>query len=98
MTVSPAGVTGIVDAPALREPAVAPELVIFDCDGVLVDSEVLVIAEEVELLRSVGIVVTADDVAERFTGRSDASIFGELREYTVSRATWILDGLDRRAA
>ena len=58
---------------------VGPELVIFDCDGVLVDSEVLVIAEEVAMLRSIGIDVTADDVAERYTGRSDASVFSELR-------------------
>jgi beta-phosphoglucomutase-like phosphatase (HAD superfamily) len=40
---------------------------------------VLVIAEEVAMLGSIGIDVTADDVAERYTGRSDASVFAELR-------------------
>jgi beta-phosphoglucomutase-like phosphatase (HAD superfamily) len=68
-----------VDGRAWREERVEAELVIFDCDGVLVDSEVLVIAEEVAMLGSIGIDVTADDVAERYTGRSDASVFAELR-------------------
>jgi beta-phosphoglucomutase-like phosphatase (HAD superfamily) len=31
------------------------------------------------MLGSIGIDVTADDVAERYTGRSDASVFAELR-------------------
>jgi beta-phosphoglucomutase-like phosphatase (HAD superfamily) len=71
-----AGAVGGSNAPAWR---VVPELVIFDCDGVLVDSEVLVIAEEVEVLGSIGIEVTAAQIAERYTGRSDASVFADLR-------------------
>jgi beta-phosphoglucomutase-like phosphatase (HAD superfamily) len=70
---------GVEEGEASPVARTTTQLVIFDCDGVLVDSEVLIIAEEVELLCSVGIAVTADDVAERYTGRSDASIFAELR-------------------
>lgn len=46
------------------------ELVIFDCDGVLVDSEVIVIEIEAELLCAAGFPVTADEIADRFVGLS----------------------------
>jgi HAD superfamily hydrolase (TIGR01509 family) len=48
------------------------ELVVFDCDGVLVDSERLSVRTEVQLLGELGWSVTEDDVIERFVGRSDA--------------------------
>lgn len=44
------------------------ELVIFDCDGVLVDSEILVVAVEAELLTEAGFPITADEIIERFVG------------------------------
>ncbi|MEL7158136.1 MAG: HAD family phosphatase [Actinomycetota bacterium] len=46
------------------------ELVIFDCDGVLVDSEVLVVAVEARLLTEAGFPITADEIVERFVGLS----------------------------
>jgi HAD superfamily hydrolase (TIGR01509 family) len=48
------------------------ELVIFDCDGVLVDSEHLSVRTEVQLLGELGWSVSEDEVIERFVGRSDA--------------------------
>ncbi len=48
------------------------ELVIFDCDGVLVDSERLSVRTEVQLLGELGWSVGEDEVIERFVGRSDA--------------------------
>jgi len=48
----------------------SPELVIFDCDGVLVDSEALVIEIEAVLLTDAGFPMTVDDVAERCVGLS----------------------------
>ncbi|MGB6059074.1 MAG: HAD family hydrolase [Microthrixaceae bacterium] len=48
------------------------DLVIFDCDGVLVDSERLAVRVESELLTSLGWELTEADVLERFVGRSDA--------------------------
>jgi HAD superfamily hydrolase (TIGR01509 family) len=46
------------------------ELVIFDCDGVLVDSETLAVELQVERLAEIGIPMTAAEITERFLGRS----------------------------
>lgn len=48
----------------------SPELVIFDCDGVLVDSEAIVIEIEADLLTEAGFAMSVDDVAERCVGLS----------------------------
>jgi HAD superfamily hydrolase (TIGR01509 family) len=45
-------------------------LVIFDCDGVLVDSEPIAIRIDVEMCAEVGLMVSALEVIERFVGRS----------------------------
>lgn len=47
------------------------ELVIFDCDGVLIDSERLSVKVDVEVLRDLGWPLTEAEVIERFIGRSD---------------------------
>ncbi len=46
------------------------ELVIFDCDGVLVDSEPISVRLDVELLAELGLTMTVEEVIERFVGRS----------------------------
>lgn len=51
-------------------PAARPRAVIFDCDGVLVDSEVLAAPILAELLTELGLPTTADDVDRDFKGRS----------------------------
>lgn len=50
------------------------ELVIFDCDGVLVDSERLAVRIDVQVLTELGWVMTEAEVIERFVGLSDATI------------------------
>ncbi|HUA70734.1 MAG TPA: HAD family hydrolase [Solirubrobacteraceae bacterium] len=47
------------------------ELVIFDCDGVLIDSERLAVKVDVQVLRELGWPLTEAEVIERFVGRSD---------------------------
>jgi HAD superfamily hydrolase (TIGR01509 family) len=47
------------------------ELVIFDCDGVLIDSERLAVKVDVAVLRELGWPLTEAEVIERFVGRSD---------------------------
>ena len=47
------------------------ELVIFDCDGVLIDSERLAVKVDVLVLRELGWPLSEADVIERFVGRSD---------------------------
>jgi HAD superfamily hydrolase (TIGR01509 family) len=46
------------------------ELVIFDCDGVLVDSEPISLAVLVEALATAGVAMSAEEAHERFLGRS----------------------------
>ncbi|MEM8985514.1 MAG: HAD-IA family hydrolase [Pseudomonadota bacterium] len=52
--------------------------VIFDCDGVLVDSEVLSIDAERRVLTDLGLSYDADEYLARFTGLHDASFFSAL--------------------
>ena len=47
------------------------ELVIFDCDGVLIDSERLAVKVDVLVLGELGWPLTEAEVIERFVGRSD---------------------------
>ena len=63
----------------------ATELVIFDCDGVLVDSERLAVRVESRLITELGWALTEADVLERFVGRSDAHMKGEI-EAALGRA------------
>jgi HAD superfamily hydrolase (TIGR01509 family) len=46
------------------------KLVIFDCDGVLVDSEPIAVRIDVEMFAEVGMTVSEQEVIERFVGRS----------------------------
>ena len=52
-------------------PAGPVELVIFDCDGVLIDSERLAVKVDVLALRELGWHLTEAEVISRFMGRSD---------------------------
>ncbi len=46
------------------------DLIIFDCDGVLVDSEVISCRVHADVLTRHGYPITAEQVRERFLGRS----------------------------
>jgi HAD superfamily hydrolase (TIGR01509 family) len=52
-------------------------LVIFDCDGVLVDSEPIAVRIDVEMLAEVGLTMSEEEVIERFVGRSPEVILAE---------------------
>ena len=54
-----------------RQDKVPFDLVIFDCDGVLVDSEVISSAAHAETLTRHGYPITSEQVLERFLGVSD---------------------------
>lgn len=47
----------------------SPELVIFDCDGVLIDSEIIACDIEARALSHIGYPVSPEEVAERFLGK-----------------------------
>ncbi|HEX5014919.1 MAG TPA: HAD-IA family hydrolase [Candidatus Limnocylindrales bacterium] len=57
------------------------DLVIFDCDGILVDSERLSIHLDVELLVQLGWPLTEDEVVERWVGRTEAAMRAEIEEH-----------------
>ncbi len=46
----------------------APELVIFDCDGVLVDSEIVAARVEAELLSKAGFEISPEELAATYSG------------------------------
>jgi HAD superfamily hydrolase (TIGR01509 family) len=66
--------------------AVAFDLVIFDCDGVLVDSEVISCRAHAETLTRHGYPITAEQVLHRFLGVSDR----EARLMIESETGWQL--------
>jgi HAD superfamily hydrolase (TIGR01509 family) len=53
-------------------------LVIFDCDGVLVDSEVITSRVFAGMLNELGIPATVEEVFDKFVGRSMAHCLGEI--------------------
>jgi len=57
------------------------DLVVFDCDGVLVDSERLSIRLDVELLASLGWPLTEAEIVEHFVGRTDAAMRAEIEDH-----------------
>ena len=59
----------------------ALELVIFDCDGVLVDSERIAVRTDVKVLAKLGWVLTEAEIIERFVGLSDTSIKAAIEAY-----------------
>src|SRR6056297_2127534 len=61
------------------------DIVIFDCDGVLVDSEMLSAEVLLDELRSVGIVVDMDLFAREFLGRSFPKVAESIRRASGGR-------------
>jgi HAD superfamily hydrolase (TIGR01509 family) len=55
-----------------------PGLTIFDCDGVLVDSEMIACRVCVPCLAELGIEITAEEVADRYIGMSAGSMIADL--------------------
>ena len=58
--------------------ATEPALLIFDCDGVLVDSEIIVCTAMSEELTRLGYPLTPEDVVRRFSGRPEREILQDI--------------------
>ncbi|WBP89574.1 HAD family hydrolase [Kitasatospora cathayae] len=67
------------------------ELVIFDCDGVLVDSEVIAVRVLVQLGEEFGWPLTEAEVIERFVGRSEAANHAVVAERLGEEAATLFD-------
>jgi HAD superfamily hydrolase (TIGR01509 family) len=76
----------------------ALQLVVFDCDGVLVDSERLVVAVEARILTELGWPHTPEEVADRWMGRSSAAQLADLEARIGFEATRRFDELSTQEA
>jgi HAD superfamily hydrolase (TIGR01509 family) len=56
------------------------EALIFDCDGVLIDSEILVCRIAAEELTKLGYSITTEQVIQRFAGRPDHEMRAEIEQ------------------
>lgn len=56
-----------------------PRLVIFDCDGVLIDSEIIAAHAQSRALAEHGIAITPEEAAHRFAGIPDADMWQTLQ-------------------
>ncbi len=54
------------------------ETILFDCDGVLIDSEILVCRLTAEELTRLGFPITLEEVIARFAGRAEPSMVAEI--------------------
>jgi HAD superfamily hydrolase (TIGR01509 family) len=65
-------------------------LVIFDCDGVLVDTERIAVRIDVIVLAELGWPMTETEVVERFMGRSDEEMTADIEAHLGRRlpASW----------
>ena len=56
------------------------ELVIFDCDGVLMDSEIVAAAAELEVYREFGLEMEVAEFSARFAGRDSALVLTDIED------------------
>jgi HAD superfamily hydrolase (TIGR01509 family) len=66
----------------------AYDLVVFDCDGVLVDSERLAVRVEAEVLAELGWPLTEAEVVDRFVGRSASYMQAEVERELGREIDW----------
>ncbi len=68
------------------------DLIIFDCDGVLVDSEIIAAHVESKLLTDAGYPISAEEMAERFAGMTWKNILLQVeREASIPLSASLLD-------
>lgn len=70
-------------------------LVIFDCDGVLVDSERLTVAVEARMLTEFGWPITPEEVVRRFVGGSSEAMLAEIERHL---GVGLTEEFDRRSS
>lgn len=56
----------------------SPELIIFDCDGVLIDSEVVACRADAECLAQVGVTLSVEEIIHRYLGISAAEMCADI--------------------
>ncbi|NUR05414.1 MAG: HAD family hydrolase [Nocardioidaceae bacterium] len=71
----------------------SPALVVFDCDGVLVDTERLTVGVEARVLTSLGWPMTAAEVVTRWMGRTSAAQLADVEAHLGPELTRRFDEL-----
>lgn len=61
--------------------------IIFDCDGVLVDSEIITTKYFIKYLHDIGYQISIEDAIKRFTGISDKAVYEEISKASLKRKT-----------
>lgn len=61
-------------------PKFQPQLIIFDCDGVLIDSEIISANTLIDLLKPLGLEINLTHIAENFLGRSFPTVAISIRK------------------
>lgn len=56
-----------------------PELIIFDCDGVLIDSEVIACRTDAECLSEIGVTISAQEILDRYVGISMTTMLADIQ-------------------
>jgi HAD superfamily hydrolase (TIGR01509 family) len=75
------------------------DLVVFDCDGVLVDSEVIACRATAEALQAIGQTLSVESIGERFLGFSQQDMYTELEAERGAKLPPDFDvDMNRRAA
>ena len=74
---------------------VSPELIIFDCDGVLIDSEAIACRTDSACLAEIGIAMSAEEIMERYLG---ISADDDVRRHRAAPGTRAAGGFCRDAA
>ena len=72
------------------------DLVIFDCDGVLIDSEIISARMLIAELASLGVRIDLDYVARNFRGRSYPTVMAQIRrEFGLDLPPGFLEAIDK---
>ena len=71
------------------------DLVIFDCDGVLVDSERLAVQVEAESLSMLGWPLSEAEIIDRFVGRSASYMHEQIEHHLGRKVDWEAEFEDR---
>ena len=79
--------------PGPQPPGKHFELVVFDCDGVLVDSEVIAVRVDQRVLADLGWELGLEEIVERFVGRSEARFIASIEQHLGIE---LADGWDRK--
>lgn len=73
-------------------PSPQADLIIFDCDGVLIDSEIIAARVEAKLLQDAGVKITPEEIMIRFSGMNFQEMMHEIeREAEVPLSASMLD-------